>query len=65
MKYIQGVPRRQTILFPKAIDDYIPARRQAHPAVGQGQTGLPVGRQVSKNQSRILGIDNILIFVEI
>jgi len=29
MKYIQGVPRRQTILFPKAIDDYIPARRQA------------------------------------
>ncbi|MBO8144617.1 MAG: IS1182 family transposase [Thermodesulfobacterium sp.] len=23
MKYIQGVPRRQTILFPKAIDDYI------------------------------------------
>ena len=54
MKYIQGVPRRQTILFPKAIDDYIPARRQAHPAVGQGQTGLPVGRQVSKNQSRIL-----------
>jgi len=23
MKHIQGVPRRQTILFPKAIDDYI------------------------------------------
>jgi len=65
MKHIQGVDRKQRVLFPKAIDDYIPARGQACPAVGQGQTGLPVGRQVSKNQSRILGIDNILIFVEI
>ena len=32
MNYIQGIPRRQTILFPKAIDDYIPSRRQAGPA---------------------------------
>ena len=23
MKHIQGVPRRQMLLFPKAIDDYI------------------------------------------
>jgi len=35
MKHIQGVDRKQMVLFPKAIDDYIPARRQA---------GLPEGR---------------------
>jgi len=35
MKHIQGVDRKQRVLFPKAIDDYIPAR---------GQECLPVGR---------------------
>jgi len=29
MKHIQCVDRKQMVLFPKAIDDYIPARRQA------------------------------------
>jgi len=47
MKHIQGVPRRQTILFPKAIDDYIPARRQA---------GLPDGRVCRQAGMKSVGI---------
>jgi len=47
MKHIQGVPKRQTILFPRAIDDYIPARRQA---------GLPANRVCRQAGMKSVGI---------